>query len=274
MSEAQSEAGRLFREGKLADAVVAATLAVRKAPTDFNARILLAELLVFSGNLERADVVLDACGELDPPLMMMVSEFRQLLRGEMARRQLFRDRRVPEFLGEPTAAQRSALAALVALGAGDAAEAGRLIAQAEAERVHPAGATPAFPFDDLRDCDDLLGATFEVLTATGKYFWVAPERVMTMAFHPPKRPRDLYWRRVTTEIAGGPNGDVFMPALYPGEPVDKAPLTEALRLGRATDWVQHGDGGPIRGLGAKTFIIGETVATLLELTTLSFRPTP
>ena len=93
--------------------------AVRKAPTDIGARVLLAELLAFSGNIERADVVLDACAELDPSAAMAVAEFRQLLRGELARRQLFSDGRVPEFLGEPTAAQRLSLAAIVALRNGD-----------------------------------------------------------------------------------------------------------------------------------------------------------
>ena len=54
-------AGRLFREGRLSDAVEAANAAVRAAPGAVAPRVLLAELLVFAGNLERADVVLDAC---------------------------------------------------------------------------------------------------------------------------------------------------------------------------------------------------------------------
>ena len=77
-----SEAGRLFREGNLADALTAANAAVRKAPTDIGARVLLAELLAFSGNIDRADVVLDACADLDPTAAIVVAEFRQLLRGE------------------------------------------------------------------------------------------------------------------------------------------------------------------------------------------------
>src|SRR5260370_8401794 len=95
------EAGRLFREGNLADALTAANAAVRKTPTDIGARVLLAELLVFAGNIERADVVLDACADLDPTAALVVAEFRQLLRGETARRQLFSEGRGPEFLGEP-----------------------------------------------------------------------------------------------------------------------------------------------------------------------------
>jgi len=56
--------------------------------------------------------------------------------------------------------------------------------------VHPSGETPSGPFDDLRDADDIMGGTFEVLTTTGKYFWIPMERIVTATFHPPKRPRD------------------------------------------------------------------------------------
>ena len=89
-------AGDLLKAGKLSEALTAAQNAVRKAPTDLSARILLAEILVFTGNLERADVLLDAASTIDPSTAMVVAEFRQLIRADMARRQLFRDGRVPE----------------------------------------------------------------------------------------------------------------------------------------------------------------------------------
>ena len=268
----QSDAGRLFREGRLADAIAAANTAVRKSPSDLGARILLAELLVFSGNLERADVILDACGDIDPTLAVVVAEFRQLVRGEVARRQLFRDGRVPEFLGEPTPAQRLALAALVATREGNLAEAGRLAAEAEAARVHPTGTGDAGPFDDLRDGDDLLAACFEVITTTGKYYWIPPERVQFLEFHPAKRPRDLYWRRATMQVAEGPDGEVYLPAIYPAELNEAAPVSDELRLGRATDWRQASEDAPMRGVGATTMLLGEEAVTLLELGALTFSP--
>lgn len=265
------EAGRLFREGDLTAALAAATDAVRKAPTDVGARILLAELLVFTGNLERTDVVLDACGDLDPSAALIVAEFRQLVRGERARRQLFSDGRVPEFLGEPTAAQRHALAAVVAQRSGDAAEAARLVAQAEGERVHPRGASvPGGAFDDMRDADDILGPAFEVITTTGKYYWVSPAQILTIEMHPMKRPRDLFWRRATMQVAGGPDGDVYLPMIYPPLPDAREAPTDAQRLGRATAWEQLGDGGPTRGVGAVTMVVGEDAMTWLELTKVDF----
>jgi type VI secretion system protein ImpE len=268
---APGEAGRLFREGNLTDALTAATAAVRQAPTDIGARILLAELLVFAGNIERVDVVLDACADLDPTAALVVAEFRQLLRGETARRQLFSEGRVPEFLGEPTDAHRLSLAAVVALRNGDAQEAGKLAAQAEEARIHPRGTVRGGTFDDMRDGDDLLASCFEVITTTGKYFWVPPHRVMLLEFHPMKRPRDLFWRRATMQVADGPEGDVYLPTIYPPAASAAAALTDALRLGRATDWSQAGEGGPTRGLGAVTLLVGEEALTWLEMDKIGFQ---
>jgi type VI secretion system protein ImpE len=266
-----SEAGRLFREGNLADALTAANAAVRRAPTDIGARVLLAELLAFSGNIDRADVVLDACADLDPTAAIVVAEFRQLLRGELARRQLFSDGRVPEFLGEPTAAQRSSLSAIVALRNGDLPEAAKLAGQAEEARVHPAGTAGGTAFNDMRDADDLLASCFEVITTTGKYFWIPPERVLLLEFHKAKRPRDLFWRRATMQVADGPDGEVYLPALYPPTTGTAAAMTDALRLGRATDWHQAGDGGPTLGLGAVTILVGEEALTWLEMDKVNFQ---
>lgn len=269
---APGEAGRLFREGNLAGALAAANTAVRRAPTDIGARVLLAELLAFSGNIERADVVLDACADLDPTAAIVVAEFRQLLRGETARRQLFSDGRVPEFLGEPTAAQRASLAAIVALRNGDESEAARLAAEAEEARPHPVGTMGSTGFDDMRDADDLLASCFEVITTTGKYFWIPPERVLLLEFHAAKRPRDLFWRRATMQVADGPDGDVYLPTIYPPTtPAAATAMTDALRLGRATDWQQAGAGGPTMGLGAVTILVGEEALTWLEMDKISFQ---
>lgn len=254
-------AGDLLRAGRLTDALTAAQNAVRKAPTDLNARILLAEILVFTGNLERADVLLDAASTIDPSTAMVVAEFRQLIRADMARRQLFRDGRVPELLSDPTEVQRLQLAALVALRANDPAEAAKQAAAAEAARPRTPGFHNDTPFDDLRDADDLLAGNFEVLTTTGKYFWIPTERVLSAEFHAPKRPRDLIWRRVSMSVAEGPDGDVYMPVIYAG---GGDPASDLLRLGRETDWTDPA-AGPVRGIGQRVLLCGEADIAVMDL---------
>jgi type VI secretion system protein ImpE len=269
MPEADNTAGALFEAGKLDAAIDAANAAVRRAPAELGGRVLLAELLLFAGNLERCDVVLDAAAQADPTAAVVVAEFRQLLRAETARRQLSRDGRAPEFLGEPTAALKAALAGFVSLRAGDAAEADRQAALAEELRPRASGArgddNAEAPFSDFRDLDDRYIGFFEILTTTGKYFWIPTERVASLEFHPPRRPRDLAWRRATISVRDGPDGDVYLPAIYDSEPG----LADDLRLGKATNWSQRND-GPVRGVGQRMFLIDDEALSLLSLGSLRF----
>lgn len=255
----------LFRAGNLTDAVTAAQNAVRKAPSDLDARVLLAELLLFAGNPERADVLLDAASTIDPGTGIVVAEFRQLIRADMARRQLFRDGRVPELLSDPTEVQRLQLQALVALRAGDMAEAAKSAAAAEEARPRAPGFHNDVAFDDFRDADDLLAGTVEVLTTTGKYFWIPTERIVSAEFHPPKRPRDLIWRRVSMSVSEGPDGEVYVPAIYAGSD----PTTDLLRLGRETDWTDAA-AGPVRGIGQRVFLAGEDDVAIMDIGALRF----
>ena len=264
----QQTAGALFRAGKLADAVAAANAAVRKAPADLAPRVLLAELLLFAGNLERADVILDAGSSVDPQAAVVIAEFRQLVRAEMARRQQRRDGRLPEFLGEPTATLATILQATIALRAGDTAEAGALAAKAETLRPRVTGSIDGKAFDDFRDADDLQAGYFEVLTTTGKYFWIPTERIESINFDKPKRARDLYWRRVNMSVRSGPDGVVYLPALY-GD--DDPGLSDELRLGQATDWIEVSE-ALVRGAGQRMFLVGDDTISAMDMTEITFDP--
>ena len=252
-----------FSAGRLAEAVTAATAEVRAKPTDVPARLFLAELLCFAGELERADKQLDVIADQDMSMAVGVALFRQLIRGEQARRQFFAEGRVPEFLDKPPPRLQLHLQASIALREGDQAEAARLLAEAEESRPAVAGTCDDVAFDDLRDLDDMTAGLFEVLTSTGKYYWVAIESVETIEFKPPQRTRDLIWRQAAMSVRGGPEGEVFLPVCYANPGVSD----DAFRLGRATDWT-GGDGLPVLGQGLRTFLIGEQDRTILELGTL------
>uniref|UniRef100_UPI0022EB2621 type VI secretion system accessory protein TagJ n=1 Tax=Falsiroseomonas oryzae TaxID=2766473 RepID=UPI0022EB2621 len=150
----------------------------------------------------------------------------------------------------------------------DAAGAARLAAEAEAARPHVAGTRDGHAFDDMRDADDVLAASFEVLTTTGKYYWVPIARLASVEFHPPKRPRDLLWRRATMSVADGPDGEVYVPAVYAAP---DGTADASLLLGRSTDWVGPEE-GPVRGLGQRTFLVGDDAAPILEIKSLLFAP--
>jgi type VI secretion system protein ImpE len=59
--------------------------------------------------------------------------------------------------------------------------------------------------------------------------------------------------------------------IYPPMASAAAGLTDTLRLGRATDWCQAGEGGPTRGLGAVTILVGEETLTWAEMDKINFQ---
>jgi type VI secretion system protein ImpE len=261
-----SPAREHFSAGKLAEALAAATAEVRSKPTDVDTRIFLAELLCMNGDLDRADKQLDVIVDQDSSLAIGVALFRQLIRGEQARRQFYAEGRVPEFLDQPPARLQLHLQASIALREKDQAEALRLLTEAEESRPEMRGECDGKPFDDLRDLDDLTAGVFEVVTSTGKFYWIPVEKVETIEFKAPQRTRDLIWRQASMSVRGGPEGEVYLPVCY-AHVADGA--DDAAKLGRSTDWI-GGDGAPVLGRGLRTFLVGEQDRTILEIGTLRF----
>jgi type VI secretion system protein ImpE len=256
-----------YQSGDLGAAITAALEAVKQHPTDGKHRGFLCELLCLTGDLERADRQLDALLTQEPEVAAGIGLFRQLIRAEQARQQFFADGRLPEFLDQPSPVLRLHLEASVLLRDGKAAEAAALLDRAEAERIHVKGTCDGKAFDDMRDLDDLTAPFFEVLTSNGKYYWIPIERVESMELHAPARPRDLLWPRVHMIVAGGPDGEVYLPALYVGSHAD---ADGRIRLGRVTDW-RGGEGKPVRGFGQRTFLLGEESRPLLEIREIEFQ---
>jgi len=259
-------AKELFQVGQLDEAVAAAGEDVKQHPTDSGRRGFLCELLCFAGNLERADKQLDAIGQQQPEAAMTISLFRQLVRAEQARQQFFAEGALPEFVAEPGQHIKRCLEASIRIREGKPDEAMELLAEAQQLRPAVSGACNGEAFDDIRDVDDLAGAFFEVLTSTGKYYWITTETVDSIEFRPPEQPRDLLWRSAHMIVRGGPDGEVFLPTLYAGS---AAETDDQVRLGRLTDW-RGGDGRPVQGIGLRMFLIGEEAKTIMELEEITF----
>lgn len=255
-----------FKSGKLAEAIAAAIEQVRTNPADRGKRMFLAELFCFSGDLERADTQLNVLFQPDAPELMVLTLFRQLIRGETARREVFGQGRVPEFVAQPPEHIKLHLEAAIRIRENKLAEASELLTKAETLRPAVTGTCDGMPFDDFRDLDDLVAPVLEVITANGNYYWVPTETVELLELHKPERTRDLYWRPAHLIVTDGPDGVVYIPALYPGS---HAATDEAVKLGRRTDWTV-GDSQPYRGLGQREFLIGESAKSIMEIGTINF----
>jgi type VI secretion system protein ImpE len=252
--------------GGLGGAIENLTQQVRQSPTDTTARSQLAEILCIAGNFERADRLLDAVQHQDPNVAIGVALFRQLIRAEEARQAFYSECRLPEFLTPPSEDDQLYLRALVATRDNELQQAADLLADAENKRQPLAGKLDGTAFDDMRDLDDVCATHLDVLTSTGKFYWIPFRSIESVILHKPERHRDLLWRRATVSVAGGPDGEVFLPTIYAGA---KTPPSALARLGRQTDFAQ-GDGEPVRGIGLRSFIFGDEARSIIDIAEIEF----
>lgn len=260
------EALELLNNGELDQAIASAIAEVRSSPTQTGFREILAELLCLSGDLERADKQAETIVTQDPQSSTTVALLRQLIRAETCRVECWEQGRVPEFIGEPDALSKKRLKALIGQRSGQLNQVSELLNEISSARSKPRGTCDGLEFDDLVDMDDFCVGMFELLTSTGKYFWIPVDRIKRICFEPLKRPKDLMWRQCDIEVTDGPNGVVYIPVLYPG--TDRS-VNGPERLGRTTDWIEVTE-GIFAGRGQRTFEIGDRELGLLELTEVKF----
>lgn len=256
----------LLNQGKLDEAAEAAIDFVRNKPGDVPGREILAELFCLRGDLERADKQCETILVQHPSAALSASLLRQLIRAETSRRECWRDGRLPEFIGEPGDVCQKTLAALLACRSGSLVEATEILADLQENQPSSTGSCNGTTFDEFRDLDDLCAGIWEVLTSTGKYFWVPLGRIVSAEFSPVARPRDLFWRQCNLTVKDGPEGVVYVPTLYIDTDLSQ-PSEE--RLGRATNWVEDED-APVRGLGQRTFLVGDEEVGIMQIESLEF----
>lgn len=260
--------GEQLKAGELAAAIESAIQDVKKSPMAWDKRIALSQLLCLQGDLERADSHLETAQIQSPDALLRISMYRQMIRGEMTRRECWEQGRTPDLMQgqEPSPQIEANLRLLLALREGNLPEATQLAEQIETDRAVVAGSCDGREFEDLRDQDDRTSFFFEVITSNGKYFWIPFEAIESVTFHPPEQPCDLLWRRATID-AYGQEGDVFLPVLYPGSSQSE---DVACKLGQSTTWLGS-EGEPARGLGQRMLWLGEEEKSIMEIGTLELR---
>lgn len=257
-----------FNAGRLHDAVQAAIEEVREAPSDVDQRWMLASLFCFEGNLERADTHLQTILSSAPDLAAEVLLFRNLLRGETARRQCFEEGRVPAFPEPPTEPLKDLLRAMTHLAAGESDAAAKLLQQIATAQPTLKGECNDAPFEGFRDWDDVMATVFEVITVNGDYYWLNMDQLREIRFEPIAEPRDMLWRPAQITSYDHETLSVYFPALYPGSSKDS---DDAIRLGRAADWTET-PGGIMRGKGVRSFLVGDETVSLPDIQTLRLAP--
>jgi type VI secretion system protein ImpE len=248
------------RAGRLAEALAVLQSDVKKRPADPKLRVFLFQLLVVMGQWERALTQLKVSSELDPAALPMGQTYREVVRCEMLRREVFAGRQTPLVFGEP-AEWMALLVRALQLGAqGSLEEEGRLREQAFAQAPATAGTVDGRPCDWIADADPRLGPMLEAIL-NGRYYWIPFERLSKIEIEKPSDLRDIAWLPATLTFTNGGQSVAFIPTRYPGS--EEAP-DPRLVLARSTEWTEPG-AGPPRGIGQRLLATDEVEYPIMDV---------
>lgn len=264
-----SAAEEQLRAGDLAACLADLQQEIRRSPADPRQRTFLAQLLMVTGDWDRAVAQLEVVGSLDASALPMVHTYRSAIQCERLRQSVLRGERSPLVFGDPEPWIALLVQSLAALSAGQTAQADELRAEAFEAAPASAGSLNGIEFEWIADADSRLGPVFEVLL-NGAYYWVPIHRVAAMGVEPPADLRDLVWLPVRLTWTNGGEVMGLMPTRYAGTETQN---DNALKLSRKTAWTSIGT-NVFAGVGQRTLVTSVEEVPLLSVRELTLRPGP
>jgi type VI secretion system protein ImpE len=262
------DAKEFFDAGNLTGAIEQLTQDVKTNPRDLRSRIFLFELLCFRGDFVRAERQLEAIGQTsgEVTVEMGVQVYRNAIAAERTRHDFFQSGNgQPKFLLEPPAYAALHLEAVGRLRENRMDEVENLLVEGDQGRLPVAGQLDGKSFEDLRDCDALVGPFLEIIIQKD-YAWVPLEQIQRMEIQAPRTLRDLLWITAKVELRGRGLGEVLLPVNYYGSHEHPNDL---VKLGRMTDWKPLGEDF-VLGIGQRMFLFDDDERPLLELRHIEF----
>lgn len=249
-----------IREGRLQEALAELQAQVRKEPANAKYRVFLFQLLAVLGQWERASNQLNVLGEMDAASLPMVQTYREAIRCELLRADVFAGRRSPLVFGDPEPWVALMLEALRLTAEGHPAQAQAVRDQAFEAATATPGTLDGQPFEWLADADPRLGPMLEVIV-NGRYYWIPFQRVQTIQLEQPTDLRDFVWMPAQFTWANGGEAVGLIPARYPESHASADPLVQ---LGRKTEWLE-GQAGICLGLGQRMLATDQGEYSLLDI---------
>jgi type VI secretion system protein ImpE len=238
----------------------------RKEPAEAKHRIVLFDLLSVMGQWDRALTQLDVAGELSPGALGTVQVYRQALRSEALRSEVFAGKRSPVVLGEPEEWLALLIEALRVCADGRHGEAHELRSTALEKAASTsgrlrAGEADAAPvaFEWIADADPRLGPVLEAVV-NGRYMWIPFARIQSIHIEPPADLRDIVWKPAEIRLVNAGEAMGLIPVRYPGS---ESSRDDAVRLARRTEWLEQGPS--FEGLGQKMLATDAGEYALLDL---------
>lgn len=249
-----------LRNGDIDGALSALQAQIRSEPANAELRVFLFQLLCVNGDWERALTQLDVAGEMDAGTLGMVHVYREAVRNEALRAEVFAGRKTPLLLGDPERWVALQLEALKLTASGELAGGQALRDEAFDEAPTARGRINGEPFEWIADGDSRLGPITEAVV-NGRYYWIPFSHIAELKLEAPQDLRDLVWMPAQFRWINGGDAVGLIPARYPESEKSADPR---LRLGRRTEWQEQGEGCYV-GLGQRMFATDAAEYPLMDV---------
>lgn len=227
-----SAAEQSLRNGDPFEALKLLQAEIRGHSADPKLRVFLFQLLSVLGQWDRALNQLEVAGSLDASTLAMVQTYREALRCEVLRAQVFEGRKAPMVFGQPETWLALLIESLLLEGRGQPAEAATLRAQAFEQAPASPGTLNGEPFEWIADADMRLGPVLEAVI-NGRYYWVPFARLAKVTIEEPADLRDVVWTPAHLVLENGGEVYALVPTRYAGtEKLEDGPHV----LARKTTW--------------------------------------
>jgi len=249
-----------FRDGNLQETLKDLQAQIRNQPDNSRLRIFLFQLLVVLGQWERALSQLNVLDKLEKNTWPMVHAYREAIRCEVLRVEIFAGRRKPLIFGEPPRWMAWLLESLRLIAAAQYDQALALRDQAFDLADASSGTMDEMPFNWIADADSRLGPVLEAII-NGRYYWVPIQQIRSINITEAADLRDFVW--LPAEFTWVNGGQVFglIPTRYPGS---ESVQDSSIQLARTTQW-QELSAGVFQGLGQRMLTTDQDDYPLLDI---------
>jgi len=253
-----------LREGSLDEALERLQNEVRRDPSNPKHRIFLFQLLSVRGEWNRAMTQLNVLGEMDPASLAMVQTYREALKCEALRAEVFAGAKTPVVFGEPPTWIAHLIEALKLIADGHFSQSQQLREQAFEAAEVSTGMIDDQPFEWIADGDSRLGPVLEAIV-NGRYYWIPFQNIGEIVFEEPSDLRDVVWTPAYFTWANGGESPALIPTRYPGSETSE---DDQVRMSRKTEWDER-EGEVYLGQGQRMLMTDTGEYPLMDVRKIS-----
>ncbi|MCG7924525.1 MAG: tetratricopeptide repeat protein [Candidatus Thiodiazotropha taylori] len=259
-------AKELLQQGQLDQALETLQQSIRNAPSDTKLRVFLFQLLCVMGAWERALSQLQVAGDMDSLNLPMAQTYREAIRCELFRQEVFSGDKTPLIFGDPPEWTAFLVEAMKHTGKGEYSQAESLRNQAFELAPATPGTIDGQPFEWIADADSRLGPMIEAIV-NGRYYWIPMQRLKKVTMEAPEDLRDMVWTPAQLTFENEGESVALIPSRYPGTENASEP---ALKLSHKTEWQTPAEGVYL-GLGQRMLATDQDDYPLLNVREIQFQ---